>query len=370
MRVGLLTGGGDCPGLNAVIRAVAKSLMIECGAEIVGFEDGFLGLIERRSRVLTYKDVSGILAQGGTILGTHNRANPTSFYGAGGADVSEQVLEYYNELGLDGIVVLGGDGTMSICHAMSKHGMKFVGVPKTIDNDLMQTDRTFGFDTAVAIATDGIDRLQTTGRSHHRVMILETMGRYAGWIALYSGLAGGADVILIPEIPYDIDEIARVCQSREDRQRFTIIAIAEGAKPKGGGMTVRETVESSPDPLRLGGVGNVLRLALEERLDSEIRTTVLGHIQRGGAPTPFDRVLATKFGCYAAALVSAGKWGRMVSIQNNHLTSVELDKVANKTRLVQPQSVAVASALATGVSFGDPDLEAPLSELGDMVPAL
>ena len=367
MRVGILTGGGDCPGLNAVIRAVAKSLMVECDAEIVGFKDGFLGMIERRSKPLTYMDVSGILAQGGTILGTHNRVNPTNFYGADGADVSDQVKAYYDELGLDGVVVLGGDGTMSICHAMSQHGMNFIGVPKTIDNDLMQTDQTFGFDTAVAIATDAIDRLQTTGQSHQRVMILETMGRYAGWIALYSGIAGGADVILIPEVPYDIDEIARVCESRKDRQRFTIIVVAEGAKPAGGGMTVREQVDDSPDPIRLGGVGNVIRHELEKRIDSEIRTTVLGHIQRGGTPTPFDRVLATKFGCYAASLVATGQWGRMVALQDNRLTSVELDKVANQTKLVQRDSMAVASALGIGASFGCKDLgvDVNLKSLGD-----
>ncbi len=370
MKVGILTGGGDCPGLNAVIRAVAKSLMVDCGAEIVGFEEGFLGLIERRSMPLSYRDVSGILAEGGTILGTHNKANPTSFYGADGADVSDQVFEYYQELGLDGIVVLGGDGTMSICHEMSKKGMRFIGVPKTIDNDLMQTDRTFGFDTAVAIATDGIDRLQTTGQSHGRVMILETMGRYTGWLALYAGIAGGADVILIPEIPYDINEIARVCEARAKRQRFTIIAVAEGARAKEGSLTVREVVEGSPDPLRLGGVGNVLKQQLEGLINQEIRTTVLGHIQRGGSPSPFDRILATQFGCYAGALAAQGKWGRMVALQDNKLTSVKLEHVANQTRYVKPDSMAVTSAMAIGASFGDPDLKLPLAHLGDLVPAV
>ena len=344
--------------------------MLDCKAEIVGFEEGFLGLIERRSRPLDYRDVSGILAQGGTILGTHNKANPLRYFGADGADVSDRVLDYYEELGLDGIVVLGGDGTMSICHGMSQKGMRFIGVPKTIDNDLMQTDRTFGFDTAVSIATDGIDRLQTTGQSHGRVMILETMGRYTGWLALYAGIAGGADVILLPEIPYDIDEVARVCQERAGRQRFTIIAVAEGAKPKDGSVTVRETIEGSPDPIRLGGVGNVLKQQLEERITQEIRTTVLGHIQRGGSPTPFDRILATQFGCYAASLVARGEWGRMVALQDNRLTSVRLEDVANKTRFVQPDSMAVTSALAIGASFGDPDLHLPLSHLEDRVLAV
>ncbi len=370
MRVGILTGGGDCPGLNAVIRAVAKGLIVDCGAEIVGFEQGFYGLIERKSRPLSYRDVSGILDEGGTILGTHNRANPTRYFGADGADVSDQVLDYYNELGLDGVVVLGGDVTMSICHAMSQKGMKFIGVPKTIDKDLMQTDRTFGFDTAVSIATDGIDRLQTTGQSHGRVMIVETMGRYTGWLALYAGIAGGADVILIPEIPYEIDEIAKVCSQRATKQGFTVIAVAEGAKPKDGDVTVRETIADSPDPVRLGGVGNVIKHELEQRLDLEIRTTVLGHIQRGGAPTPFDRILATQFGCYAAALAAQGAWGHMVALQDNRLTRVKLEEVANQTRYVDPKSMSVASALAIGASFGTSSVEHPLANLPDGILAV
>lgn len=367
MRVGILTGGGDCPGLNAVIRAVAKSLMLEYKAELIGFEDGFLGLIERRSRTLNYLDVSGILAQGGTILGTHNRANPLKYYGADNADVSDRVLEYYHELGLDCVVVMGGDGTMSICHAMSQKGMNFVGVPKTIDNDLMATERTFGFDTAVSIATDAVDRLQTTGQSHQRIMVLETMGRYTGWLALHAGISGGADIILIPEVPYDIEEVARVCNERAGRQRFTVIVVAEGAKPKDGTMTVRETDSSSPDPIRLGGVANVLRQQLEPLTECEIRATVLGHIQRGGTPTAFDRMFATNLGCYAAALVASGRYGRMVAVRDNRLTSVKLDEVANKTRTVPRDHVSIAAALAIGTSFGDATLSLPLDALGDRV---
>lgn len=366
MRVGILTGGGDCPGLNAVIRAVAKSLIVQVDAEVIGFEQGFYGLIERKSRPLSYRDVSGILDAGGTILGTHNRANPLAYFGADGADVTDQVLDYYQELGLDGIVALGGDGTMSICHEMQQRGMRFVGVPKTIDNDLVGTERTFGFDTAVSIATDAIDRLQTTGQSHGRVMILETMGRYAGWIAAHAGISGGADVILIPEIPYDIAEVARVCAERAEKQGFTIIVIAEGAAPKGGQLTVREHDSSSPDPLRLGGVGNVLRYQLEPLVpDLEIRTTVLGHIQRGGSPTPFDRMLATSFGCYAASLIASGQYGRMVTLQDNALSSVPLDQVAHRTKTVPTDAMLVASALAVGTSFGDPELSVPLATLGD-----
>ena len=286
MRIGILTGGGDCPGLNAVIRAVSKTLILHHDAEIIGFMDGYMGLVERHCKTLSYRDVSGILNQGGTILGTHNKANPLSYFRRDGADVSDEVGAYYRELGLDGIIVIGGDGTMSISHAMSSKAMNFIGVPKTIDNDLVSTDRTFGFDTAVAIVTEAIDRLQTTGQSHGRIMILETMGRYAGWIAAEAGLAGGADVVLLPEIPFEIDEIVRVCNERDERQKFTIIVVAEGAKPKDGTMVVRETIADSPDPIRLGGIGNYLADQLKHRVDSEVRTTVLGHIQRGGTPTP------------------------------------------------------------------------------------
>ena len=353
MRVGILTGGGDCSGLNAVIRAVTKTLILHHDTEVFGFEDGYLGLIENLWRPLDYRAVSGILDQGGTILGTHNKANPLSYFGADGADVSDRVMENYHALDLDGIVVIGGDGTMSISHAMEDKGLRFVGVPKTIDNDLMATERTFGFDTAVAVATDAIDRLQTTGQSHNRVMILETMGRYAGWIAAEAGLAGGADIILIPEIPYEIDEVVRVCESREDRQKFTIIVVAEGATQKGGKMVVRETVADSPDPVRLGGIGNFVKAQLEDRgVESEIRVTALGHIQRGGTPTASDRVLATNYGVHAAELVAAGRWGRMVALQGGVITSVPIEDVADKVRCVPLDSPLVRSAVAVGMSFG------------------
>jgi 6-phosphofructokinase 1 len=365
MKVGILTGGGDCPGLNAVIRAVAKSLMLQCDATVVGVEEGFLGLIERRTRELTYQDVSGILSRGGTILGTHNKANPFSYFGRDGEDMSQQVKAYYDELGLDAMVALGGDGTMSICHRLQQMGMNIVGVPKTIDNDLMSTDRTFGFDTAVTIATEALDRLQTTGQSHSRVMILETMGRYAGWIALHAGVAGGADVILLPELPFSVEEVARVCQEREDRQRFTIICVAEGATVEGGSMVVRERIENSPDPLRLGGIANWLKAQLAERIDSEIRTVVLGHVQRGGPPTPFDRVLATSFGTMAASLVARRKFGHMVALQDQHLTSVALEEVANRTRTVPPDAMAVMAAASVGTSFGVPDMDLDPSDLPD-----
>jgi 6-phosphofructokinase 1 len=366
MRVGILTGGGDCPGLNAVIRAVTKSLMLQCDAEVIGIEDGFMGLIERRTRELSYRDVSGILARGGTILGTHNKANPFSYFERGGDDVSDEVMAYYDKLALDAIVALGGDGTMSICHRMQQMGMNIVGVPKTIDNDIVSTDRTFGFDTAVSIATDAIDRLQTTGQSHNRVMILETMGRYAGWIALHAGIAGGADVILLPELPFDIDEVARVCQAREDRQKFTIVCVAEGAKTADGEMVVKERIAESPDPLRLGGIANWIKQELKTRINSEIRTVVLGHVQRGGSPTAFDRILATNFGAMAASLVTKGSFGRMVALQNQKLTSVALEEVANQTRTVPDDAMSVLAAFSVGTSLGVEDMKLDPSKIGDV----
>lgn len=352
MRVGVLTGGGDCPGLNAVIRAVAKSLIRQLGAEVIGIEQGFLGLIERRVRPLDLRAVAGIVATGGTILGTHNRADPFAYFGAGGRDVSAGALAYARELGLEALVVIGGDGSMDIAHRISLQGLPVVGCPKTIDNDLAHTDRCFGFDTAVAIVTDALDRLQTTGQSHGRVMILETMGRYAGWIALEAGLAGGADVILIPEIPYRLEAVLQVCREREQRQRFTVIAIAEGARPQGGGLTVHERIESSPDPIRLGGVGNMLREQLQPQLDCEVRTTILGHVQRGGAPTPFDRVLATRYGHAAAQLIQQRRFNRMVVLRGSALDSVPLADVAGRQRGVPVDDPLLSAARDTGVSLG------------------
>lgn len=352
MRVGVLTGGGDCPGLNAVIRAVVKSLVRQLGAEVIGIEQGFLGLIERRVRPLDLRAVAGLIAAGGTVLGTHNRADPFAYFGAGGADVSDGVIAYARELGLDVLVVIGGDGSMDIAHRIAARGLPVVGCPKTIDNDLAHTDRCFGFDTAVAIVTDALDRLTTTGQSHGRVMILETMGRYAGWIALEAGLAGGADVILIPEIAYRLDKVIEVCREREQRQRFTVIALAEGAVPEGGGLTVQERIETSPDPIRLGGIGNVLRHQLQPHLDCEVRTTILGHVQRGGAPTPFDRVLATRYGHAAAQLIGRGELNRMVVLRGNEMASVPLAEVAGRNRRVPPDHPLVQAARDTGVSLG------------------
>lgn len=353
MKVGVLTGGGDCPGLNAVIRAVTKSLLLRTGAEVIGFNDGFLGLIEGRFVELDYRAVSGILTRGGTILGTSNKANPFNYFGRDGADVSDEVVARYHDLGLDALVVIGGDGTMTIAHGLQEKGMSIVGVPKTIDNDLVGTDRTFGFDTAVFVASDAMDRLHSTAQSHHRVMILETMGRYAGWIALHSGVASGADVILLPEFPYEIETVADACHAREQGgQRFTIVSIAEGATPKGGEMAVKKVVEGSPDPIRLGGAGKVLADELEHRLKSEVRTTILGHVQRGGTPTPFDRILSTHFGSHAATIVESGRSGVMVALQDGRMTEIKLSDVADKVRNVTAADPHVRAALSVGTSFG------------------
>jgi 6-phosphofructokinase 1 len=353
MHVGILTGGGDCPGLNAVIRAVTLALIHEHGARVTGIERGFLGLLERRCRPLDTAAVAGILAEGGTVLGTHNRCDPFRYFGAANADCSAQAMAFVRELGLDAMVVIGGDGTMAIANRFMPMGLPIVGVPKTIDNDLFGTDRTFGFDSAVAVVAEALDRLGTTARSHDRVMVLETMGRYAGWIALEGGLAGGADVILLPEVPFSVDAVAARCREREAKGLATLICIAEGATVAGGGLVVDRRLADSPDPLRLGGVGRWLQMQLEPKVKSEVRTTLLGHLQRGGSPTPFDRVLATRFGVHAAHLVREGRFGEMVALQGNATTSLPIAEVAGRNRNVPPDSALLQAARSIGVSLGD-----------------
>jgi 6-phosphofructokinase 1 len=348
MRIGVLTGGGDCPGLNAVIRAVTKSLLRQCDAELVGIEDGFAGLMEGRTRALDWEAVSGILFSGGTILGTSNRANPLD----SPADTA-RALANAQALGLDAIVAIGGDGTMSIAHGLGEQGLPMVGVPKTIDNDIEGCERSFGFDTAVATVTEALERVQTTGRSHSRVMIVETMGRYAGWIALEAGVAGAVDVILMPEIDYDPQAVLAVCREREQRQRYTVICIGEGAKPRGGTLTVEHLVEGAHDPVRLGGVAHVLRQWLQPQLRSEVRATVLGHVQRGGSPTPFDRVLSTQFGNQAAQLVLRGEFNHMVTLAGGRLGSIPIREVAGQNRRVPADHPLLVAARQIGVSFGD-----------------
>ncbi|MEY5099364.1 MAG: hypothetical protein RJA36_2083 [Pseudomonadota bacterium] len=351
MRIGVLTGGGDCPGLNAVIRAVTKSLLRQCGAEVIGIVDGFAGLMgaQPRTRALDWESVSGILMLGGTMLGTSNKANPLR-----DEATTARALANARALGLDALVAIGGDGTMEIAHGLSQHGLRLVGVPKTIDNDIAGCERSFGFDTAVATVTEALERIQTTGQSHSRVMIVETMGRYAGWIALEAGLAGAADVILLPEIDYSIEAVAAVCRTREQRERYTVICIGEGAKVRGGEMTVLRRIADSPDPIRLGGVAHVLREQLQPLLASEVRATVLGHVQRGGSPTPFDRVLATQFGNQAAQLVMQGEFNRMVTLQCERLGSVPLSEVAHQSRKVPLDHPLLRTARQIGVSLGEP----------------
>jgi ATP-dependent phosphofructokinase / diphosphate-dependent phosphofructokinase len=354
MHIAILTGGGDCPGLNAVIRAATLALQ-GAGARVTGIERGFYGLMRRRMRPIFAQDVDHILDQGGTILGTHNKADPFHDFGRDGADVSGEVVALAQEFGIDGVVAIGGDGTMSIAHKLHLMGLPMIGVPKTIDNDLALTERTFGFDSAVAVVAEAIGRLRTTARSHGRVMIVETMGRYAGWIALEGGLAGGADVILIPELPFDPFDVLQRCRTREGTEGdgSTIICIAEGAAPRGGKMTVARTLSDSPDPIRLGGVGEHLRAMLEPHLKSEVRTTLLGHVQRGGTPTAFDRVLATRFGHAAAQLAMQGRFGEMVALQADECISVPLEQVAGKNRLVPRDHALVKAARNIGVCLGD-----------------
>ncbi len=358
-RIGILTGGGDCPGLNAVIRAVTKSAL-GGGLEVIGIEDGYLGLIEGRIRSLKNIDVSNILTQGGTILGASNKANPAAYAvpdGSGGwvtRDVRDQVSENYRHAKLDALVVIGGDGTMSGAAELIPYGLNIVGVPKTIDNDLWGTDITFGHDTAVTTAAEALDKIHSTASSHHRVMVMELMGRYAGWLALHAGVAAGADVILIPEIPFSLDAVAEKCLARSKHgKRFTIIAAGEGARPAGAGRFVDHVDESSPDPIRLGGVGEHVAEEVRRTTGLESRSIVLGHIQRGGTPTPHDRLLATQFGHYAFELIRQRRFGQVVVRLGGETTSIAIAEAAGKVRTVPPDYPLIAAAKAIGTSFGE-----------------
>jgi len=360
-RIGILTGGGDCPGLNAVIRVVAKAAINKLGIAVMGIEDGFLGLIENRMQPLTADDVSNILTVGGTILGTSNKADPSHFAVGKDAsgkpvfeDVTQRVIEHIRQREIDVLVCIGGDGTMSGAANLVKHGVRCVGVPKTIDNDLMHTDITFGFATAVQTATECLDRIHSTASSHHRVMIVELMGRNAGWLTMHAGIAAGADVILIPEIPYDIESVCETCRERSKRgKRFTLIAISEGARPKGGQQVVNKIVHDSPDPVRLGGVSTVLAEAISARTHLETRATILGHVQRGGTPIAYDRVLATQFGHKAIQMVATREWNRTVVMQSGRTSMVELAAVANKQRVIGLDDPLIGMARAVGTNLGN-----------------
>ena len=352
----MLTGGGDAPGLNAVIRAVVKSAC-NSGIEVVGLEDSFDGLIEAgRSRILTPHDVRGIMRLGGTILGTVNRGNPFAYpieTSDGTRDYSDRVIEMFGKMGLDALVCIGGDGTLGISYQFYQKGIPLVGVPKTIDNDIVGTTNCFGFDTAVAFATDAIDRLHTTAEAHRRIIVVEVMGRYAGWIALHAGVAGGADAILIPEMPFDLNLVAEKLRER-DRwgSHFSIVVVAEGAIPKGGKIAlVEEATEGRAE--RLGGIGAKVADALGRMTGKETRSVVLGHLQRGGAPTSFDRILATRFGAKAVDLIRQGDFGKMVAFAPPDIVGRPLEDVVGRQRLVPLDSDTLLTAKALGIAFGD-----------------
>jgi ATP-dependent phosphofructokinase / diphosphate-dependent phosphofructokinase len=348
--IGICTGGGDAPGLNAVIRAVVKCAILKYKWKVIGIPDGFDGLIwPEKSCELTLKDVSGILPRGGTILGTTNRGNPFQYRTMENGrevtrDISDEVIANSRKLGMDAVITIGGDGSQKIALELFHKGMKIVGVPKTIDNDLSATEVTFGFDTAVNTATDAIDKLHTTAESHHRVMVIELMGRDAGWIALEAGIAGGAHVILIPEISFSIQKVCDYIAQRESYgKRFTIVVVAEGIKlpPELKRMS------------RATSVANLVGDAIGLFSHKEVRVSILGHIQRGGSPSPYDRVLATRFGVAAVDLIAAGDFGKMVCLQQESIRAVDIADAVGKMKAVDPAGELVAAARAVGVCFGD-----------------
>jgi 6-phosphofructokinase 1 len=336
MRVGVLTGGGDCPGLNAVIRAVVRKGVPEYGYSFVGFRDGWRGPLEAIHRPLDIPAVRGLLPRGGTILGS-SRTNPFAVEGG-----VEKIRRNLQNLGVDALIAIGGEDTLGVATKLHEIGVNVVGVPKTIDNDLSGTDYTFGFDTAVNIATEAIDRLHTTAESHHRALIVEVMGRHAGWIALHSGMAGGANAILIPEIRFDIDQVCRWVESRFQLDYAPIIVVSEGAKPKDGDEVLRSGDKDAFGHVRLGGIGDWLAHQIEQRTGKEARTTVLGHVQRGGTPTARDRWLATRFGLHAIDAVHEGKWGQMTALRGADIVTVPLAEATKELKVVDPALYAEA----------------------------
>ncbi len=360
-KIALLTGGGDCPGLNAVIRAVTKTAILNYGMEVIGYKFGYRGLYNNDFVPLTLDSVSGILNRGGTILYSSNKDNLFDYLVEENGvmvkkDVSDVAVENLKKEGVDVLIVIGGDGTLTSARDFARKGVKVIGVPKTIDNDLASTDVTFGFNTAIDVATESLDRLHTTAESHHRIMLCEVMGRGAGWIALESGIAGAVNVILIPEIPYDINKIVEKIKEREAAgKQFSIIVVAEGAKPKDGEVVVSKIVADSPDPIRLGGIGNKLADDLEKLLPGkEVRCTVLGHVQRGGTTSTYDRILSTRYGVAAVELINEGKFGEMVTLKDSKISSDSLENViGQKSKLVDPNGELVNMAKKVGISFAD-----------------
>lgn len=353
--IGILTGGGDCPGLNAAIRAVAKTAMQDFGWEVRGILDGFQGLITGKARQLANADVSNILTLGGTILGTSNKANPFAYSenGKDFVDVSDQAVENLKKWKINTLVCIGGDGTLSIANKLLKKFENIIGIPKTIDNDLKSTDQTFGFDTACNFVTQSIDRIHFTAQSHHRVMVIEVMGRYAGWIALEGGLAGGGDIILIPEMPFSFDNIVEVIKNRTKKgKRFSIIVVAEGAHPIGESYEVKKIVKDSPDPIRLGGIGGRVADYIEKTTGHESRVTVLGHLQRGGSPSFFDRILATGYGIAAVKFAERKLFGKMAALRGGDVIPVDLEEATSGLKLVSPDHKIVKAAVSLGTSFG------------------
>jgi len=357
-RIGIVTGGGDCPGLNAVIRAVAKTASMR-GWEALGILGGFEGLLEPQNfRALDYTAVDGLLVRGGTILGTANRGRFSAKVGHGEGrllpkELLDETLSGFNKLGLSALVSIGGDGSLSIALQLHEHGLPTIGVPKTIDNDLEGTLMTFGFDSAVACATDALDRLHTTAESHNRVMVLEVMGRYAGWIAIYAGVAGGADVILIPEIPFGYDSICAKIREREGKgKKFTIVVAAEGAREKDGGFVSAAGQEAEREA-RLGGIGGVVADEIVKRTGKESRCCVLGHLQRGGSPTSFDRALCSMFGAVAVELIAAGDFGKMVAYTGHQVGAVPIREAVGRLKTVPRDGGLLRTARALGISLGD-----------------
>ena len=362
--IGILTGGGDCPGLNAVIRAAVKSAL-RLGYDCVGFLRGYEGLVDPVSYMpLDRQNTANILLQGGTILGSTNQGRFSALVGEGERmQIDPELLNHaattVRQLGITGLICIGGDGSLAIAQQLHEYGIPVVGVPKTIDNDLGCTAFTFGFDSAVACATDALDRLHTTAASHERIMVLEVMGRHAGWIALHAGIAGGGDVILLPEIPWTFDNVCRKVLERESEGRkYTLIVVAEGARLPDGGLVHDKHDKHGEDgnerrQVRLGGIGEIVAQEVARRLDREVRALVLGHLQRGGAPTAFDRVLATQFGAHAVRLVHNGNFGQMVCYRPPNIESVPILEAICAPALVDPQSSAVQAARALGIGFGD-----------------